>query len=166
MSTFQFSCVHVAITCPTETSALCRNGLGGAVGPRPPAGQLQPGQLHLPGHAAQHRQDCFCVQGGEDHVMFQYHVANSGGTVGRQTIGAVSNSKSIAARVLLGFIFAETNLANSVETLGPVSNSVTKVFVTSRFNCSCCNVLACLLFTTFNACVYDVCFCVHQISQT
>lgn len=38
-----------------------RNGSGGAVGPRPPPGQLQPGKLHLPSDAAQHRQDCFRI---------------------------------------------------------------------------------------------------------
>lgn len=45
-----------------DCGSLCfRYCSGGAVGPRPPTGQLQSGELHLPGNAAQHRQDCFCV---------------------------------------------------------------------------------------------------------
>lgn len=35
-----------------------------------------------------------------------------------------------------------------------------------RFNLSCCNMLACLLFTTVNISVYDIYICMHQISQT
>lgn len=55
-----------------------RHCSGGAVGPRSPAGQLQPGKLHLPGHAAQHRQDRFCIQRGQDnfsnHTTLTIHI--------------------------------------------------------------------------------------------
>ena len=47
----------------------CRYCSGGAVGPCSPTGQLQPGKLHLPGNTAQHRQDCFCIQRGQDSVI-------------------------------------------------------------------------------------------------
>lgn len=49
-----------------------RNGSGGAVGPCLPAGQLQPGELHLPGHAAQHRQDHLCLQRGIESFFLKY----------------------------------------------------------------------------------------------
>lgn len=42
---------------------------GGAVGPRPPTGQLQPGEFHLPGHAAQHWQNRLCIQRGQDGLI-------------------------------------------------------------------------------------------------
>lgn len=45
-------------------SFLIRYSTGGTVGPRPPTGQLQLGKLHLPGHAAQYRQDRLRIQRG------------------------------------------------------------------------------------------------------
>lgn len=58
-----FSCCvwlmsRVSLHCGSVSSRYC---FGGSVGPCPPAGQLPPGKLHLPGDAAQHRQDSFCI---------------------------------------------------------------------------------------------------------
>lgn len=40
------------------------------MGPCPPTGQLQSGKLYLPSNTAQHGQDCFRIQRGEDFFIY------------------------------------------------------------------------------------------------
>lgn len=63
------SSIHWSTACEAHKQRVCvidpfRYRSGGAVGPRPLTRQLQPGQLHIPGHVARYWSHHLCLQRG------------------------------------------------------------------------------------------------------